>query len=426
MQQAGGQWQTRADGAALRPRSALGRRPREVVSAGAPPRAFPWAALDSTTRAETSVVRDVRRWMAAHTDPERLAVVLSELLGVRLEIRVRRVRPVDQPQGLEGGAAIALASVDSPGLERAVLIEAEPALVAAVVAHVLRRRSPLVHQGGVPASGGLFGAFAAIVAATVRRAHGGVVPRVIAAGPAPALEIDLARTAQELASIGLTVLVGDEAFVARVVAPRSALLGLPLVPWDAIALAALGTTPLTLLVVGHTVTLPAADVARLCEGDALMLPAWPLTRVAPSPHVGGVPTVGLSGRVVLAAPASLVGIEASLGEDGRLVLAGVPVPLCGADAEETERADGMDRSALIEAIGDVPVLVRVEIGEAQMTAREWASLGRGDVVALGRRIGESVVLRVGGVPVARGELVEIDGEVGVRLVERLGTAGAPK
>jgi flagellar motor switch/type III secretory pathway protein FliN len=34
-------------------------------------------------------------------------------------------------------------------------------------------------------------------------------------------------------------------------------------------------------------------------------------------------------------------------------------------------------------------------------------------------VGEAVVLRVGGVPVARGDLVEIDGQVGVRIVERL-------
>ena len=49
----------------------------------------------------------------------------------------------------------------------------------------------------------------------------------------------------------------------------------------------------------------------------------------------------------------------------------------------------------------------------------WAVLARGDVVTLGRRVGEPVLLRVGGIPVARGDLVEIDGEVGVRIVERL-------
>jgi flagellar motor switch/type III secretory pathway protein FliN len=77
-----------------------------------------------------------------------------------------------------------------------------------------------------------------------------------------------------------------------------------------------------------------------------------------------------------------------------------------------------ENGALLTAMGDVPVVVHVEI--ASMTAREWASLGRGDVVALGSRVGEHVLLRVGGLPVARGDLVEIDGEVGVRIVERIG------
>jgi flagellar motor switch protein FliM len=79
-----------------------------------------------------------------------------------------------------------------------------------------------------------------------------------------------------------------------------------------------------------------------------------------------------------------------------------------------------ENDALVTALGDVPVVVRIEIGEAVMTARDWASLGRGDVVGLSRRVGGPVVLRVGGVLVARGELVELDGEVAVRIVERLG------
>jgi flagellar motor switch/type III secretory pathway protein FliN len=345
----------------------------------------------------------------------RLPAILTELLGTGLDLRMRRVRPVDQPRGIEGGAAVLLADADSPGLERAMLVEAEHALVATMFARVVRRRSPVVLEAGAVASAAACGAFAAVVAAALRRAYGQVATRVLAAGPAPELESDLARTGQELVGVALTVLVADDAFDARVVAPRGALLGLPLLPWDATAIATLGMTALALPIVGHAVTLPAADVARLGEGDALMLPGWPLTRVAPS---------GLSGRVLLAAPSSEVGVEAWLGGDGRLVLRGEAAPLRA--AQETERDDGMDRSGLVEAIGDVPVVVRVEIGEAQMTAREWATVGRGDVVALGRRVGEPVVIRVGGVPVARGDLVEIDGEVGVRLVERLGVPGAPR
>jgi flagellar motor switch/type III secretory pathway protein FliN len=54
-----------------------------------------------------------------------------------------------------------------------------------------------------------------------------------------------------------------------------------------------------------------------------------------------------------------------------------------------------------------------------MAAREWASLSPGDVIGLGKRVGDHVLLRVGGVPIARGELVDLDGEVGVRIVARL-------
>ena len=78
--------------------------------------------------------------------------------------------------------------------------------------------------------------------------------------------------------------------------------------------------------------------------------------------------------------------------------------------------DGKD--ALSESMGDVPVVVRVEIGMVQLPAREWAKLSTGDVLTLGKRIGEHVVLRVAGEEVARGELVEVEGEIGVRIVSR--------
>jgi len=375
-------------------------------------RAFPWGALDKTTRAEASALRDVRRWMAAHVDLARLPVALRELVDTTVEVRVRRAWPLAQPQGIEDGAAVALASADSPRLERSVVVEAEQALAATLVTRALRRRPPAVMRAGTAASAGLSGAFAAILAAILRRAHGEVPTRVLAAGPAPALELDLARTGQELVTIALTILVGDDAFEARVVSPHSALLGLPVLPWTAAALEALGAVPLAVPIVACSVRVTAAELAAVGPGDALMLAGWPLAR---TPR-------GVMGTVVLAAPSSEVGVEAQLVADGRLVLRGDRVPLCA--AADAEKGGDMDRSGLVEAIGDVPIVVRVEIGEALMTAREWATVGKGDVVALGRRVGEPVVLRVGGVAVARGDLVDIDGEVGVRVVERLAGPGA--
>jgi flagellar motor switch/type III secretory pathway protein FliN len=114
--------------------------------------------------------------------------------------------------------------------------------------------------------------------------------------------------------------------------------------------------------------------------------------------------------VLLAAPGADRGACADLGEHGQLVLRG--------DTEDLR----MDET-LVDTLGDVPVVVRVEIGAAEMRAREWAAVAAGDVIALGRRIAEPVVLRVGGVEVARGELVEIEGEVGVRIVSRSADGG---
>jgi flagellar motor switch/type III secretory pathway protein FliN len=189
--------------------------------------------------------------------------------------------------------------------------------------------------------------------------------------------------------------------------PRSATLAGPPFPWGAAALASLGAVSLAVPVVAHALRTTAADLASLQPGDALLLDGWPLVRDAAG---------GFAGPVLLAAPASTVGVVADLAEGGRVMLRGEAVPLCAAEAE---MGDAVDGGGLIEAIGEVPVVLRVELGEARMAARDWAALGRGDVIALGRRVGESVLLRVGGVPVARGDLVEIDGEVGVRIVERL-------
>jgi flagellar motor switch/type III secretory pathway protein FliN len=115
-----------------------------------------------------------------------------------------------------------------------------------------------------------------------------------------------------------------------------------------------------------------------------------------------------------------LGILAELAEDGRLVLRGETEGIPTEAPMETVENDG-----LIAALGEVPVVVRVEIGEATMSAREWASVGRGDVLGLGRRVGELVIVRVGGVPLARGELVDLEGEIAVRIVERFVAEESP-
>ena len=70
-------------------------------------------------------------------------------------------------------------------------------------------------------------------------------------------------------------------------------------------------------------------------------------------------------------------------------------------------------------------MVRVEVASVTLTAREWAKLGPGDVIETGVPLAEPVVLRVGGREVARGELVSVDGELGVRIREIVDPGRSP-
>ena len=75
---------------------------------------------------------------------------------------------------------------------------------------------------------------------------------------------------------------------------------------------------------------------------------------------------------------------------------------------------------LTDAVLEAPVVVRVELGQVSMPASDWAKLRPGDVIETGQRIAEPVVLRIAGRAVARGELVDVDGELGVRIQELVG------
>src|SRR4051794_22074926 len=82
--------------------------------------------------------------------------------------------------------------------------------------------------------------------------------------------------------------------------------------------------------------------------------------------------------------------------------------------------------AQLERLHDVPVELVVEIGRTKMTIRETLALGPGSIVTLDRTAGEPVDLLVNGKPVARGEVVVIDGEFGLRVTEVIvGSGGAP-
>jgi flagellar motor switch protein FliN/FliY len=74
----------------------------------------------------------------------------------------------------------------------------------------------------------------------------------------------------------------------------------------------------------------------------------------------------------------------------------------------------------LRRLSDVPVDVAVEMGRARMTVGETLTLRQGSIIPLNRMAGEPVDLLVNGAAIARGEVVVIDEQFGLRITDVLG------
>lgn len=70
----------------------------------------------------------------------------------------------------------------------------------------------------------------------------------------------------------------------------------------------------------------------------------------------------------------------------------------------------------LQPVADAPLELSVEIARFTLPLAEIATLVRGEVLLTGRPIGEHVTLRVGTRAIATGEMVNVDGAIGVRIV----------
>ncbi|HUO69142.1 MAG TPA: flagellar motor switch protein FliN [Solirubrobacteraceae bacterium] len=91
------------------------------------------------------------------------------------------------------------------------------------------------------------------------------------------------------------------------------------------------------------------------------------------------------------------------------------------DADVTvDGSEAYQGHADLRRLSDVPVEVTVEMGRTQMTVGETLDLRHGSIVTLNRMAGEPVDLLVNGTPIARGEVVVIDEQFGLRITDVLG------
>jgi flagellar motor switch protein FliN/FliY len=90
------------------------------------------------------------------------------------------------------------------------------------------------------------------------------------------------------------------------------------------------------------------------------------------------------------------------------------------------RFQALERSARaaprpLDLLHDVEMGVTAELGRTRMTVRDLLSLTPGAVVELDRAAGSPVDVLVNGTLIARGEVVVIDEEFGIRISEIIGT-----
>ena len=66
-------------------------------------------------------------------------------------------------------------------------------------------------------------------------------------------------------------------------------------------------------------------------------------------------------------------------------------------------------------VDSVELEVAVELGSATMTIDDLLRLAEGSVIGLNKPVGEEVEMLVGGSPVAKGDVVVVDGGLGFRV-----------
>lgn len=71
----------------------------------------------------------------------------------------------------------------------------------------------------------------------------------------------------------------------------------------------------------------------------------------------------------------------------------------------------------LESIYDVPVRVTAVLGKTRINVADLMKLESGSIIELDRRVGEPIDLYVNDRLIARGELVMVDGALGVTMTE---------
>ena len=96
-----------------------------------------------------------------------------------------------------------------------------------------------------------------------------------------------------------------------------------------------------------------------------------------------------------------------------------PVAVSAAPEAESEVATANETTRNLDVILDLDLPLTVRFGQTQMALGELVQIGPGSVVSLERAPSDPVEVLVNGKVIARGEVVVIDENFGVRITEIL-------
>lgn len=100
--------------------------------------------------------------------------------------------------------------------------------------------------------------------------------------------------------------------------------------------------------------------------------------------------------------------------------AGPPPPIRPAQFSPLVAQGDFPPPGSLDMVMDIPLRLTVELGSSKMKIKEVLDLGRGSVVELNRLAGEPVDLLINGKLVAKGEVVVINENFGLRITEIVG------
>jgi flagellar motor switch/type III secretory pathway protein FliN len=350
---------------------------------------YPWSALERISRSAARCWRQLQRRLHADAMETRVTEALSGWMREPVHLRYHAMRELSaEPDGPSARLRLRL---PANGGELTLCIDEQ--LVSRLVGHVLNRdvslQNPLSDTDPC-----LLGVMAAIATKVAEDAGLGM-PIEIAHEP---MQFDQVQRVQ----LDYTLHIGSSAYTVVVGA---------VVPWRPTAepttildLELMGQLPIRVPVVVGVSAALREELALLAPGTAYMSGA------------GLWIDQQLVGHGVFIAPECEWGWSVALQSGGKIVLDDHTVMLKQDEPRAvTTSAHSSQPLSLADTLLDVPVIVRVEVGCVTLPARQWAALRPGDVIETGQLLGEPVTLRVAGETVATGELVNVDGELGVRI-----------